>query len=286
MHIETISPAKGCAELQNSSESLHMSIKRTESGLIVIKTIKTVVPPRLTELNHPNIMPCVQFSVNTYYMTYEAGGCLQRMLSKHGPVRAPFSILRALTQVLKGLEYLHQHDICHRDLKPANILLCGLERAATHDSMKGATCRLIDLEVGVQYGAESYSSPVSANGFPGFPYGTCAYMAPEVAAGQKHTPAADVWSLGVTLLCMLSQNWLLVGEKGGLSLCNASPHVALMHLAAIRNKAEARFLMDVTSAEMLVVKDLAMCCLQPQKNERPRVIDLLRKSLQALQTVS
>lgn len=286
MQLEAVSPPEGCAELQTSSESLEMSIKSSAGGLVVVKTIRTCVPARLGELKHPNIMPCVQLDVNTYSMPYEAGGCLQRMLSEHGPVREELSIMRALVQVLGGLAYLHQNDICHRDLKPANILLCGLDRAATHESMKCATCRLIDLEVGVQCGTESYASPASATGFPGFPYGTCAYMAPEVAAGQKQTPAADVWSLGVTLLCMLSHEWLLVGDVCGLSLCSASPHVALMHLAAMRDKREARFILDVVPGQMLVVKEMALWCLRPQSGERPGVSELRAAAVAALQGVS
>lgn len=285
MQLKAVPPPEGCAELQTSSESLDMSIKSTAGGLVVVKTLRTCVPPRLGGLKHPNIMPCVQLDANAYSMTYEAGGCLQRMLSKHGPVREELSIMRALRHMLGGLAYLHQNDICHRDLKPANILLCGLDRAATHESMKCATFRLIDLEVGVQYGTESYASPVSATGFPGFPYGTCAYMAPEVAAGQKHTPAADVWSLGVTLLCILSHKWLLVGDVGGLNLCSASPHVALMHLAAMRDKTEARFMLDVVPGEMLVVKEIAMWCLRPQSGERPSVSELREVVGSALQDV-
>ena len=26
-------------------------------------------------------------------------------------------------QIVKGIEYMHQHGVCHRDLKPSNILL-------------------------------------------------------------------------------------------------------------------------------------------------------------------
>lgn len=89
-------------------------------------------------------------------------------------------------QVVNAVHYLHSTvDIAHRDIKLENIVL---------DRHRNA--RLVD------FGAAREGAQILRQSMQGTP----AYMAPEVAQGQKHKgAAADVWSLGVLLYNLLTK---------------------------------------------------------------------------------
>ncbi|XP_037448453.1 mitogen-activated protein kinase kinase kinase 3-like [Triticum dicoccoides] len=87
-------------------------------------------------------------------------------------------------QILNGLNYLHQRNVLHRDIKCANILVDanGLVKLADFGLAK---------EMSILSQARSSK-------------GTVFWMAPEVAKAKPHGPPADIWSLGCTVLEMLT----------------------------------------------------------------------------------
>ncbi|KAL6635196.1 hypothetical protein ACP70R_027867 [Stipagrostis hirtigluma subsp. patula] len=87
-------------------------------------------------------------------------------------------------QILNGLNYLHQRNVLHRDIKCANILVdaSGLVKLADFGLAK---------EMSILSQARSSK-------------GTVYWMAPEVAKAKPHGPPADIWSLGCTVLEMLT----------------------------------------------------------------------------------
>ncbi|TVU01727.1 hypothetical protein EJB05_52813, partial [Eragrostis curvula] len=87
-------------------------------------------------------------------------------------------------QILNGLHYLHQRNVLHRDIKCANILVdaSGLVKLADFGLAK---------EMSILSQAKSSK-------------GTIYWMAPEVAKAKPHGPPADIWSLGCTVLEMLT----------------------------------------------------------------------------------
>ncbi|KAK3155396.1 hypothetical protein QOZ80_2BG0202770 [Eleusine coracana subsp. coracana] len=89
-------------------------------------------------------------------------------------------------QILNGLHYLHQRNVLHRDIKCANILVdaSGLVKLADFGLAK---------EMSILSQAKSSK-------------GTVYWMAPEVAKAKPHGPPADIWSLGCTVLEMLTGN--------------------------------------------------------------------------------
>ncbi|HVL82863.1 MAG TPA: serine/threonine-protein kinase [Pseudonocardia sp.] len=80
-----------------------------------------------------------------------------------------------------ALRAAHRAGITHRDVKPANVLVA-------HDG------RIKLSDFGIARNAAD--APMTTEGLV---LGSPAYIAPEVAAGDPVTPAADLWSLGATL---------------------------------------------------------------------------------------
>ncbi|MGH3613212.1 MAG: protein kinase domain-containing protein [Pseudonocardia sp.] len=80
-----------------------------------------------------------------------------------------------------ALRAAHRAGITHRDVKPANVLIADDGRV-----------KLTDFGIA----RNSADTPMTVAGLV---LGSPAYIAPEVAAGQPVTPAADLWGLGATL---------------------------------------------------------------------------------------
>ncbi|HVV43565.1 MAG TPA: AAA family ATPase, partial [Bryobacteraceae bacterium] len=100
---------------------------------------------------------------------------------------APLKLRETMRQLAGAVMALHAEGILHRDLKPSNVRI----------TPEG---RLYLLDFGVaerlnQFGESSQHSFVS---------GTAAYMAPEQAAGEALSPAADWYAMGVMLYEALS----------------------------------------------------------------------------------
>jgi serine/threonine protein kinase len=106
------------------------------------------------------------------------------------------------SNVLAGLEHIHEHNIIHRDLKPDNILMCD----------KGYL-KIVDF--GASYLGTEKSK--SCN----FRSGTIPYMAPEMfCKNPRHNFTVDIYATGVLLFELLYKK--VPYERG---LKNAAPVV-------------------------------------------------------------
>jgi len=93
----------------------------------------------------------------------------------------------------EALGAAHAVEIVHRDVKPGNLLV--VRKPDGHKGLK-----LIDFGVAIRAQREALDGPASSV------VGTPVYMAPEHMAGHRVTPAADVWSLAVTIYeCLTGQ---------------------------------------------------------------------------------
>ncbi len=140
-------------------------------------------------LIHPNIVTihAIGEEQGQPYIEMElvAGGSLKQLLKREGPLPA-LQALKWMSSIASGMDYAHRQGILHRDIKPENILLCA----------RGIP-KLADFGLAQRFGRGEYIPQ-------GFVCGTLPYLAPEVIQTGEHTPASDVYSLGVTLFYLLT----------------------------------------------------------------------------------
>ena len=91
--------------------------------------------------------------------------------------------------MLAGLEWLHAQGVCHRDIKGANLLIT-----------KDGQVKLADFGVAGRVDASAKPAAEQA----GAPVGTPYWMAPEIIQMEPFTTASDIWSLGCTVLELLT----------------------------------------------------------------------------------
>ncbi|KAG6502947.1 hypothetical protein ZIOFF_035236 [Zingiber officinale] len=157
------------------------------NGSIDDKVVREIVNHR--SLRHPNIIQFMEVMLTPTHlvivMEYAAGGELFERICSTGR----FSEDEAryfFQQLICGVSYCHQLQVCHRDLKLENTLLDG------SPSPKLKIC-----DFGYSKSTLLHSQPKSAVGTP-------AYIAPEILAWKEYDgKMADVWSCGVTLYVML-----------------------------------------------------------------------------------
>ncbi|WKX99411.1 hypothetical protein Q1695_014360 [Nippostrongylus brasiliensis] len=110
------------------------------------------------------------------------GGDLHYHLSQHGVFTEPEMLFYA-SEVILGLEHMHNRYVVYRDLKPANILLD-----------ENGHVRVSDLGLACDFSKKKPHASVGTHG----------YMAPEVLAkGVAYDSSADWFSLGCMLYKLL-----------------------------------------------------------------------------------
>ena len=140
-------------------------------------------------LNHPHVVAVfdlvtdgdAQWLVMEYVDCVTLGGLVKR----DGPLD-PDLAAHLVGQAAQALAAAHAAGIVHRDVKPANLLVTGANQV-----------KLTDFGIARAVADASLTQTGLVTGSP-------AYLAPEVAAGNKATNASDTWSLGATLFHALA----------------------------------------------------------------------------------
>lgn len=170
--------------------SRHVAIKVLTVSLAVDESFRErfrTEAVTVANLRHPSILQVFDIGeedgVRYLVMEFVEGTTLGAKLGHPWP---PQEVVRTLTPIADALDYAHSRGILHRDVKPSNVLLDRDGKAILADF---GLARIATDTVGLTR--------------TGVLVGTPEYMAPEQAAGQNATAAADRYSLAVVAYEML-----------------------------------------------------------------------------------
>ena len=139
----------------------------------------------LVGLNHRSLVRLrdlvVEGDILALVMQLVEGPDLKKYLAGRGRL-APDEAGLLVAEVAEGMAVAHSAGIVHRDIKPANVLL---------EQADGGLRPLL-TDFGIARIADA-PSVTRTHQVVGTPY----YLAPEVVAGKKATPAADVYAAGI-----------------------------------------------------------------------------------------
>jgi serine/threonine protein kinase len=149
----------------------------------------------IAKLQHRHIVQVYDFDLEDdfIYMVMEfiGGGNLKLNLDQAHKQKQFLDlefVQQILDQVGSGLDYAHDQGMLHRDVKPGNILMREDGRAV-----------LADFGIARILSTTQFTATGSLIGTP-------AYMSPEQGQGAALSPASDLYSLGVIVYEMLTNN--------------------------------------------------------------------------------
>jgi serine/threonine protein kinase len=143
----------------------------------------------LKSLDHPNIIKYYQldFDIDLYELNilieHAPRNNIRRFLEQFESVSLKV-LQKLIREIVSALDYLHKKSILHRDLKCKNILIS-----------QDASVKLADFGLSKQINLQTKVYDIA---------GSLHWMAPEIVSKQSYSVAADIWSLGCTIIEMLT----------------------------------------------------------------------------------
>eukprot|EP01065_Artemidia_motanka_P051307 TRINITY_DN9020_c0_g1_i1.p1 TRINITY_DN9020_c0_g1~~TRINITY_DN9020_c0_g1_i1.p1 ORF type:complete len:1515 (+),score=278.16 TRINITY_DN9020_c0_g1_i1:607-4545(+) len=232
-----------------ADKRLNQQLSQLRSEIDMMKKLshENIVQYRGTERGTGN-------SLNIF-MEYVAGGSLLRLIEQFGALTEQVAGTYTV-QILEGLKYLHENKAVHRDIKGANILL-------TVDGVP----KLAD------FGAATYIQARGEATLQNSVIGTPNWMPPEVVTQNGHAQPADIWSLGCTVMEMVTGKppWAHVSQQP-LAVLHFLGKIASNqtgHLDKLREHFKSKELLSPSGIDFLVQ------CLQHVPADRPTVVEFL-----------
>jgi serine/threonine protein kinase len=120
-------------------------------------------------------------------MEYCPGGDLFSYMEKRDFKIPEHRAASLVHKLMTAIYFLHSFGIVHRDIKPENVMMT--------DSTDESDIRLLDFGL---------SKIIGPNETCVEPFGTLAYVAPEVLLERPYNKSVDIWSLGIVTYLLLT----------------------------------------------------------------------------------
>lgn len=147
----------------------------------------------LLNLDHPNVVKCQEIiespKAHVFVLEYLKGCNVLDGIYYYRDAYSEKDAAGIFTQLVQGTAYLHSKGILHRDIKPENVVYQDMPAAG-----KAPVVKIVDLGLAARYSDTEHDRGV---------LGSAGFVAPEIVKGKYHTPAMDVFSMGVLLFVML-----------------------------------------------------------------------------------
>jgi predicted Zn finger-like uncharacterized protein len=206
------------------------------------------------KLTHPGIVTIYEIGHEQgfYFFAMErvVGKTLAAIVDETGPLPAAQTCY-IIAQAAKALAAGHAMGVVHRDVKPGNIMI------DTKGHVKITDFGLADV-AGVEGIAELSERPL----------GTPAWISPEVARGDRATPASDIYSLGLTLHYAMTRDRLVTGSTKSQMLKSQQ------NAPSIRRE-------QLPAGWPSRLRDIVVQCLQADPRHRYQSADQLANDLSA-----
>ncbi|CAI2365328.1 unnamed protein product [Moneuplotes crassus] len=199
----------------------------------------------LRSFDHPNIVKYLgnqnDGKVLNIFLEYVSSGSISSMLNQYKSFDENLTKIY-IKNILKGLDYLHAHNVIHGDIKGSNVLVDD-----------NGICKLADFGGSNRIIKHSKQRQRMV--------GTAQWMAPEVIRESKYDRFSDIWSVGCVVIEMLqgSPPW---------SECD-NIYAALFKIAKTRQPPQ--FPPNITYE----ATDFLQRCLNVDSKRRPNVRTLL-----------
>ncbi|MBK9031942.1 MAG: serine/threonine protein kinase [Myxococcales bacterium] len=168
----------------------------------------------LSRLTHPHTLRIYDFghlgeATPFHVSEYMNGGTLTHQVRERGPLRAD-EALKVTRAMCDALAEAHTLGIVHRDVKPHNILFAMVGNARL--------AKLADFGVAKWHEGAATADPAERAGDTQVVSGqrmamySPSWAAPEQLAGQGVTPAADIYSLALVTVYMLTSQAIFADD--------------------------------------------------------------------------
>ena len=166
----------------------------------------------LQNVNHPNIVKCVDFFENEsqifFVYEYLSFGNLKKYMQElkfYPTILNSQTILNITSQLINGIYILHKFGIIHRDIKTTNIMVevnspmkkslisnsfGTSELQITYEDISNVNIKIIDFGLSRVLGINETSND---------PYGSLSFKAPELILNQEYDFKVDIWAFGISL---------------------------------------------------------------------------------------
>ncbi|KAL5710148.1 hypothetical protein ACHQM5_020750 [Ranunculus cassubicifolius] len=187
---------------RGSFGKVHIAVNKTDNRIFAVKSVNSYTAPPshlealeneiqiLQSLSSPYIIEYLgndsthESSTESYrnlHMEYMYGGSV----ADGGRIKDEQMVRSYTRHIVSALRYIHSRGIVHSDVKGKNVLL----------GSKPGVAKLADFGSAKRISKEE--GMIKAQGTP-------LWMAPEVIRQEKQGPESDVWSLGCTIIEMIT----------------------------------------------------------------------------------
>ena len=187
-HATEVDPSDSTADLETATSGQDRRPEDSSEKSRVARLALASEFRVLSSLRHPNIVSVLDYGFQAsglpfFTMKLVAEPKTITRAARRLPVEGKLNLL---FQMMQALSYLHRHGIIHRDLKPSNVLVTDGHVTVLDFGVSG----LPELEVA----------------------GTAGFIAPEILAGNRPTPASDFYAVGGIAYEMLTGAPLVQGR--------------------------------------------------------------------------